>query len=194
MTITISIAQDVLTSIASYLLLLSTIYFGVAFAILTTRPTASSLKSAEPQEETTPPEPATAPNTPEEPTEPAIASEVIEPLTIETPALLPPVAPIASEPSTTTEVVSPTTATKKPSKKTPRSQKKAIKRFPQVQPIAPSDSIPAPSASPAQKIPNNAELRRLCSECGITWKNFHGKNMHMKNHEMIPALQKLGKL
>jgi hypothetical protein len=50
----------------------------------------------------------------------------------------------------------------------------------------------APEQKPARRKPTPVELlRQQCQKAGIKWRDFHGKNKHLKKAEMIAALQQL---
>jgi len=53
---------------------------------------------------------------------------------------------------------------------------------------------PSTSQSPETNAPDwsaiaHAQLRKECSTRAIKWRNFHGKNHHMKKREMVAALE-----
>lgn len=46
-----------------------------------------------------------------------------------------------------------------------------------------------PQPQPSQTLPSTVkELRKLASEKGIPWRNYHGKNRHMNKGELLQAL------
>lgn len=52
-----------------------------------------------------------------------------------------------------------------------------------------------PVTSPKKRKPTPTELlRQQCQKAGIKWRHAHGKNKHLKKHEMIAALQELERM
>lgn len=43
-------------------------------------------------------------------------------------------------------------------------------------------------AEPNYKSMSAVALRQLCSDCGVVWRNAHGRNKHLSKAEMISAL------
>jgi hypothetical protein len=58
--------------------------------------------------------------------------------------------------------------------------------------VAAIPAATAPVATPATDYASmtSAQLRKVCSQRGITWRNAHGKGRHFSKGEMIAALTK----
>jgi hypothetical protein len=67
-------------------------------------------------------------------------------------------------------------------------------QFKTKRPATPS-TIPVKSVEPekpAQRSRSPVEqLRQQCQQAGIKWRDAHGKNKHLKKHEMLAALKAL---
>jgi hypothetical protein len=55
----------------------------------------------------------------------------------------------------------------------------------------PQTSIVQESSATKRNPTPTERLRQQCQQAGIKWRNAHGKNKHLKKHEMIEALQQL---
>jgi hypothetical protein len=68
---------------------------------------------------------------------------------------------------------------------------------PELEPQPDGDYLEAEPEVVEQPIPEPAdlssltpfELRQRCQRSGIQWRNAHGKNKHLKKHEMIAAIR-----